>query len=84
MRMTPAREIRPPSCSVRVKGSLMNLEHAQQLTVGARKVMTVASERGRYWSDPKNVTVVRYFGCRFGSKMKTCALNSGSVVVPNN
>jgi len=59
MRMTPAREMRPPSCSVWVKGSLMNLEQAQQETVGARKVMTVASERGRYCKDPTGKTVVR-------------------------
>jgi len=60
MRTTPTREIRPPSCSVRVKGSLMNLEQAQQDTVGARKVMTVASDRGRYCKDPKGSITVRH------------------------
>lgn len=48
MRTTPKRETRPAICSVRVKGSWRRTEQAQQAKIGARKVMTVASERGRY------------------------------------
>ena len=38
----------PAICSVRVKGSWIRMLQAQQATMGARKVITVASERGRY------------------------------------
>ncbi len=47
MRKTPKKEIRPAICSVRVKGSLMRMEQAQQATMGARNVITVASASGR-------------------------------------
>lgn len=51
MSMTPKKEIMPAICSLRVKGSWRRMEQAQQATTGARKVMTVASERGRYSSE---------------------------------
>jgi len=47
MRMTPKKEMRPPSCSVRVKGSLRRTEQAQQESDGVMKVITVASASGR-------------------------------------
>jgi hypothetical protein len=45
---TPNSETYAAICSIRVKGSLMRKEHAQHARLGARKVMTVASARGRY------------------------------------
>ena len=48
MRTTPRKEIMPTTCSLRVKGWWRRIEQAQQATMGARKVITVASERGRY------------------------------------
>jgi hypothetical protein len=36
---------------MRVKGSWRRREQAQQEREGARKVMTVASARGRYWRE---------------------------------
>ena len=45
---TPTSEIMPAICSMRVKGSWMSIEQAQQATIGARNVMTMASARGRY------------------------------------
>ncbi len=48
IRITPRREITPATCSLRVKGSWMRIEQAQQATIGAKKVMTVASDKGRY------------------------------------
>lgn len=48
IRTTPRKEIRAAYCSERVNGSWIRMEQAQQATVGARKVITVASDRGRY------------------------------------
>ena len=48
MRTTPRKETMPAICSLRVKGWWSRIEQAQQATIGARKVITVASERGRY------------------------------------
>ncbi len=48
IKITPRKETRPAICSARVKGSWISMEQAQQATMGARKVMTVASDRGRY------------------------------------
>ena len=48
IRTTPNSEMYAAICSIRVKGSLMRKEHAQQASEGARKVMTVASASGRY------------------------------------
>ena len=48
MRMTPSNDTTPEICSVRVKGSCRSLLQAQQAMIGARKVRTVASARGRY------------------------------------
>ncbi len=45
---TPRRETKAPTCCDRVKGSLMMIQHAAQATLGARKVITVASAMGRY------------------------------------
>ena len=45
---TPAREIIPAICSMRVKGSWRRMEQAQQATIGARNVITVASPNSRY------------------------------------
>ena len=47
MRTTPKSEISAAICSMRVKVSCMRREHAKQATMGARKVMTVASAMGR-------------------------------------
>ena len=47
MRTTPMREIQPAICCVRVKGSWRTNEHTQQARIGARKVRTVASAKGR-------------------------------------
>ena len=52
MRTTPRKEIMAAICSLRVNGSSRRMnEQAQQATIGARKVMTVASLSGRYWSE---------------------------------
>ena len=51
IRTTPRKETRPAIWEERVKGSCMRTEQAQQATIGARKVITVASESGRYWSE---------------------------------
>ena len=51
MRTTPTKETAPASCSARVNGSWISIEQAQQAAIGARKVMTVASASGRYWSE---------------------------------
>jgi len=48
IRTTPTIDTKAAYCSIRVKGSLMKMEHAQQAKLGARKVMTVASASGRY------------------------------------
>ena len=48
MRTTPKKEMMPAICSLRVNGSLIRMEQAQQATVGAKNVITVASDRGRY------------------------------------
>ena len=48
IRTTPRKDIMPATCSLRVKGWWRRIEQAQQATMGARKVITVASERGRY------------------------------------
>ncbi len=47
IRKTPKRETRPAICSVRVNGSWRRVEQTQQATIGARKVITVASAMGR-------------------------------------
>jgi hypothetical protein len=47
MRTTPNREIYAAICSIRVKGSLIRKLQAQHARLGARKVITVASARGR-------------------------------------
>lgn len=51
MSTTPKKDTTPAICSARVKGSWRRMEHAQQATTGARKVMTVASDSGRYSSE---------------------------------
>lgn len=51
MSTTPARLMPAPIRSTRVNGSLSSLLQAQQARVGARKVRTVASARGKYWRD---------------------------------
>ena len=48
MRTTPRKEMIPAICSLRVNGSWRRNEQAQEATIGARKVITVASDRGRY------------------------------------
>lgn len=58
MRTTPRKEIKPAICSLRVNGSWRRNEQAQQATIGARKVITVASESGRYWSESGAYKVV--------------------------
>lgn len=63
MRTTPRKEIRPATCSLRVKGSWIRTEQAQQVTIGARKVMTVASDRGRYSRESgffKSISVLKF------------------------
>lgn len=52
--ITPRREINAPICCERVKGSLMRIQHAAQATLGARKVITVASAIGRYRRESVN------------------------------
>ena len=51
MRTTPKKEMTPAICSLRENGSWRRNEQAQQATIGARKVITVASDRGRYSSE---------------------------------
>ena len=51
MKTTPTNETTPATCSLLVNGSLIRIEQAQQATVGARNVITVASERGRYCNE---------------------------------
>ena len=48
MRTTPRKEMMPATCSLRVNGSFRRIEQAQQATIGARKPITVASDKGRY------------------------------------
>ena len=48
MSTTPMKDTTPAICSLRVNGSWSKIEQAQQATTGARKVMTVASDSGRY------------------------------------
>ena len=55
IRKTPMIDTNVAICSVRVNGSLISLLQAQQASIGARKVSTVASERGRYCSDPTEI-----------------------------
>lgn len=47
MKITPTKATREPIFSMRVKGSLIRNEQAQQESEGARKVITVASAMGR-------------------------------------
>jgi len=47
MKMTPTKATSEQIFSTLVKGSLMRKEQAQQVSEGARKVMTVASAMGR-------------------------------------
>ena len=47
MKITPTKATKEPSFSVRVKGSFMRKEQAQQERDGARKVITIASDMGR-------------------------------------
>ena len=51
MRTTPRKETMPAICSLPPNGSWRRNEQAQQATIGARKVITVASDRGRYCSE---------------------------------
>ena len=53
IKSTPIRDITAASCSKRVNGSWIKSEQAQQLTIGARKVITVASAIGRYSRESK-------------------------------
>jgi hypothetical protein len=48
IRTTPKSEMYAAICSIRVNRSFKKNEHAQQDSEGARKVITVASARGRY------------------------------------
>ncbi len=48
MRTTPKSDTYAAICSMRVNGSLIIKEQAQQARLGARKVMTVASLSGKY------------------------------------
>ena len=54
MRTTPMNETTAATCSFRVNGSWISIEQAQQATMGARKVMTVASDIGRYWRESRS------------------------------
>ena len=47
MKTTPKRDTKPAIFSRRVKGSSAMTEHSQQAPMGARKVITVASAKGR-------------------------------------
>jgi len=47
MKMTPTKATSEQTFSTLVNGSLIKKEQAQQVSEGARKVMTVASARGR-------------------------------------
>jgi len=58
--MTPRRETSAAICSIRVKVSWMRSEHAQQATIGARKVRTVASAIGRYIRESVNAVSIDY------------------------
>lgn len=58
IRTTPKRDMYAAICSIFVNGSLMRNEHAQQAREGARKVMTVASARGRYRSESVTVSTL--------------------------
>ena len=61
------------SCSLRVKGSWRRIEQAQQATIGARKVITVASERGRYSRESLGglLTTVHITDLNFASSLLT-------------
>ena len=56
MRITPVRETMPPTFSTTVNGSLSEgiTEQVKDMTVGTRKVMTVASGSGRYVNESVN------------------------------
>ena len=45
---TPRKETKAATCCERVKGSFTRTQHAAQATLGARKVITVASAIGKY------------------------------------
>ena len=66
MRTTPKKEMIPATCSLRVKGSLIRMEQAQQATVGAKNVITVASDKGRYCSESWKARISRgsSYNCR--------------------
>lgn len=63
--ITPRNETRPASCSFRVKGSWRIIEHTQHVVMGARNVMTVASESARYLRESKDhkLCLTRKCGC---------------------
>ena len=48
MRITPVKDMTVAIFSIRVKGSLINIEHTQHTKPGARNVRTVQSASGRY------------------------------------
>src|ERR1700761_983604 len=54
---TPNNEIMAAICSILVKGSWMRYEQAQHAILGAKKVITVASARGRYMSESMRCNV---------------------------
>ena len=54
MNTTPRSEIKAATCCERVKGSLIRTQHAAQATLGARKVITVASAMGKYRRESGN------------------------------
>lgn len=56
IKITPMKATIEPIFSMRVKGSLMRKEQAQQDKEGARKVMTVASAIGRYSNESGSVS----------------------------
>ena len=55
MRTTPTKETAPASCSLRVNVSARSREQTQFATMGAMKVITVASARGRYRTESASV-----------------------------
>lgn len=58
MKTTPMNETTPATCSLLVNGSLIKIEQAQQATVGPKKVITVASERGKYCRESLTISEI--------------------------
>jgi len=51
IRITPMREMRPAKMCRVVKGTWRKIEQAQGVRRGTRKVITTASETGRYFTE---------------------------------